>query len=453
MKSAVVLGGSVAGLLTARVLSRHGYRVTIVERDRVDGGRAGVPQSKHTHVLLTSGLRALEELFPGLTAELVESGGPCLSVPADLGVWQSGRWVSRSHASAPVLTASRPFVEAMIRQKVLEEDEIRVAFGVVATGLRAGAGGICGVALRDRGGDAGRAVHADLVVDATGRGSRLPEWLAALGAEAPAEEVLRTGRVYATCTFEGAEPDFGLRGFYIVPDARQPLGAIILPAETGRWMVTLSGPPGQAPPTDLAGFVAFAAGLPHDAPHRWLTDAQPVNKPVGYRHTENRRRRYDRPRWSQPGLLVVGDALCAFNPVYGQGLSVAALGAVVLDRALREAPSTAHLQRALLRSAAPAWDVAVGADSRMAGASGNARRGGPAHRLLAWYLDRVQARVPADPVVCKAFRDVLFLLAPPSSLLFSGQVLWRSFAAREGRTCARTRASRAVAGSPAGTAS
>ena len=164
-----------------------------------------------------------------------------------------------------------------------------------------------------------------------------------------------------------------------------------------------------------------------------------MSTPVGYRRTENLRRRYDRPKWTRPGLLVVGDALCAFNPVYGQGLSVATLGAVALDRALPGSPSTAHLQRLLQRTAAPAWEIAVRADSRMAGATSNARRRGPVQRLLAWYLDRVQDRVPADPVVGAAFPDVLFLLAPPSSLLTSGRVLWRALRPVEAESVADAR--------------
>jgi hypothetical protein len=144
---------------------------------------------------------------------------------------------------------------------------------------------------------------------------------------------------------------------------------------------------------------------------------------VGYRHTGNRRRRYDRARC---GLLVVGDALCAFNPVYGQGVSVAALNAVALSRGLATGLSLRGLQREVLRSGTGAWEVATGADTPMPGAEGNAMRTGPVGRITDWYVNRVRERVPADPVVCTAFRDVLFLQAPPSSLLTSPQVLRRA---------------------------
>jgi 2-polyprenyl-6-methoxyphenol hydroxylase-like FAD-dependent oxidoreductase len=432
----VVVGGSVAGLLAASVLARHAARTTVLERDHHEGGpepRAGVPQSRHTHVLLSSGMNALDELLPGLVDDLRAAGAPYLSVPADVGVWQAGQWVSRRNPSAPITTASRPFLEHFVRRRVLADPRVRVLPSTEATGLLGGPGHVSGVVVRERGAGrpTARDLAADLVVDATGRGSRTHEWLAALGAPPPAEEVLETGRAYTTCVFHADDrgPGDDLRGFYVVPDATQPFGAIVLPAEGDRWMVTLSGPRGHAPPTDLAGFVDFAGRLPHDAPHKWLSTARPAGRPVGYRHTSNRRRRYDRAGRGRTGLLVVGDALCAFNPVYGQGLSVAAMNAVALHRALstsRRTPSAHDLQKAVLRSSRWAWDVATGADSPMPGAGGNAMRSGPVDRLLDRYLARVREHVPGDPVVCAAFRDVLFLLAPPSSLLTSHRVVRRT---------------------------
>ncbi|MET2718076.1 tryptophan 2,3-dioxygenase family protein [Streptomyces harbinensis] len=429
----VVLGGSVAGLLTAHVFADHADRVTILERDRIEdhpAPRPGVPQSRHTHILLASGIDALTRLLPGLAPELAAAGAPRLAVPGDVGVWQGGQWISRRNPSAPILSPTRPVLEHHIRRLVLAHPAIGLRPGTEATGLLGRPGHITGVTLRERGtGDpAPRELAADLVVDATGRASRTPQWLAALGGTPPAEEVLETGRAYASCLFDGDAPPRGLRGFYIVPEATAPLGAIVMPVEDGRWTVTLSGPRDLAPPNDPGAFVEFAHRLPHPAPHTWLSTAHPAGRPVGYRHTANRRRRYDRLGRDHGGLLVVGDAACALNPVYGQGLSVAALTALALSRALAapRTPTAHTLQRAVLRAAAPAWDVATGADSPMPGATGNAVRTGPTARLLTRYLDRVRAHVPGDPVVCTANRDVLFLLAPPRTLLTSPRVLRRT---------------------------
>ncbi|GGS62457.1 tryptophan 2,3-dioxygenase family protein [Streptomyces griseoviridis] len=435
----VVVGGSVAGLLTAHVLAGHADRVTVLERDQYEDGpgpRPGVPQSRHTHVLLASGMRALDELLPGLLPELTDAGAPRLAVPGDLGVWQAAQWISRRNPSRPIMTPSRPLLEHHIRRRVLAGSGITVRTGVEVTGLLGRPGRVTGVVLRERGGDhhGRQELAADLVVDATGRASRTPQWLTELGGRAPAEEVVETGRAYATCAFHADPPAADLKGFYLVPDAGQPYGAIVLPAEGDRWLVTLSGPREETPPTDPEGFVDFAGLLPHPAVHKWLSAARPLSRPVGYRHTANRRRRYDRLDRDATGLLVVGDAACALNPVYGQGLSAAALNAVALRDALAgpAAPSVHALQRAVLRSSGRAWEVATGADSPVPGATGNAVRGGPAARLLNRYLARVSAHVPNDPVVCAAYRDVLFLLSPPRALLTSPRVLRRALLSSPG---------------------
>ncbi|MEV4434411.1 FAD-dependent oxidoreductase [Streptomyces sp. NPDC049585] len=430
-RHAVVIGGGLAGLLAAHVLAAHADEVTLVERDRFPGepaSRPGVPQDRHTHVMLGSGQRALESLLPGVVDDLIAHGSPRVAMPTEIVQWQAGHWYRRTDATSHILTGSRPLTDWVVRRRVLAGSRITVVEGAEVTGLLGDATRVRGVRLRERGRPTAlRDVPADLVVDASGRSSRAPSWLTALGAEPPREERLETGLAYATRQFRTAagQPSPGYRGVYIIPNPAQPYGCVILPLEDDRWSVILSGLRGYEPPTDAAEFIEYAARLPHPVAHEWLLEAEPVSPVHGYRATGNLRRRYDLPGRRPAGFLATGEALCAFNPVYGQGMSVAALCAVALREALTDArrtPTTRRVQQALLAATRQAWDISAGADKNVPGATGNALRPRPADRPADWYLKRVQERATGNPVVGDAFRAVLHLTAPATSL-FAPRVL------------------------------
>ncbi|MEU0278514.1 FAD-dependent oxidoreductase [Streptomyces sp. NPDC006195] len=427
-RHAVVVGGSIAALLTARTLSAHADRVTLVERDRLPGGpepRAGVPQSRHIHGLLEGGQRALEELLPGIVAELQEHGAPRIGMPRDLAQWQNGRFYRRTPSTVHLLTGTRAVLEWLVRRRVLADPRITLHEGTEVVGLIGDAARVRGVRLRERGAGGRldvRSLAADLVVDASGRATHAPDWLAGIGAEPAHEETLDTGLAYATRVYHPPEAT-GLRtdcpGYYFVPGRGEPRGAVALPIENGRYLVTLSGLRGSEPPSDGAAFTEFAALLPHPALHEWLVKARPDSAVHAFRSTANVRRRYDLHGRRPAGFLAVGDALCAFNPVYGQGMAVAALGALALRDALadpRRTPTTRRVQRAVLGAARQAWDIASGADRELPGATGNAARTRPADRAGAWYVRRVVDRAPGDPVVGAAFRAACALTAPVSGL-------------------------------------
>lgn len=454
-RHAVVIGGGIAGLLTAQVLAAHADRVTIVERDRLPDEakpRSGVPQGSHTHVLLAGGQLALETLLPGIVAELREHGAPEVGMPSDMVQWQSGTWYRRTPATAHLLTASRPLLEWLVRRRVLADSRIGTVQGTEVVGLLGDAVRTTGVLLRERGAgartragadagtgagaDAGasaragvvtRALTADLVVDASGRGSRAPDWLAAVGAEPPREETLDSGLVYASRVYRPGEDDgtTDTIGYYVVPDPGQVCGAVALPMEDGRYLVTLSGVRGSEPPSDEAEFADFATRLPHPFLYEWLKRAEPDSPVRSFRNTANVRRRYDRPGRRPAGFLATGDALCTFNPVYGQGMTVAARNAVALREALtdrRRTPTTRRVQQALLTSARQAWDISAGADKEMPGVVGDAARIRAADRPANWYLARVQRRAGGNPVVGTPFRSALHLSAP-LNVLFAPRVV------------------------------
>jgi 2-polyprenyl-6-methoxyphenol hydroxylase-like FAD-dependent oxidoreductase len=426
---AVVLGASMAGLLAARVLTDAYAQVTVLDRDQLpEAGthRRGVPHGRHLHALLAAGQQALEELLPGLTAELVAHGAPAGDVLAN------GRWYLNGHRlrQAPTgmvaLCASRPFLEGHVRGRVRALPNVTFvdACDIVGLATTPDGGRVTGARVRRRaGGSAEEVLGADLVVDATGRGSRTPLWLQALGYVPPETEQVRIGLGYATRTYRLA-PDAlgGDLGMLHGSTPEHPRGGALLLIEGGRWMVTLAGMLGDYPPTDPDGFLAFARSLRFPDIYQAIGDAEPLDDPVAFRFPASVRHRYERlPRFPD-GLLVVGDAICSFNPIYGQGMSVAALEALTLRRHLRRvaAPQPRRWFGDLARVVDVPWDIAVGGDLVFPGVQG--RRTAKV-RLVNAYLARLHAAAAHDAGLASAFMRVAGLVAPPQSLLRPGVVL------------------------------
>jgi 2-polyprenyl-6-methoxyphenol hydroxylase-like FAD-dependent oxidoreductase len=420
----LVIGNSIAGLLAARALADYAERVTLIDRDRIPDEprhRAGVPQGRHIHVVLTAGQRAMEALLPGVLEELAALDVPAVGMPRDIIQRNRGQWVRRWPESLSFLTGTRALVEHVVRRRVLAHERIDAIESLEAVGLDGDRRRVRGVRLRLRGGSPDeQTITGDLVVDASGRGSRTAQWLTSIGARPPAQERIETGLAYATrryrATVDTAVAEY--LGIYLLPRPGAGSGAVVMPIEErGTYLVTLTGLPGDEPPTDPAGFEAFTARLEHPIVHEWLVAAQADGPPLGYRSTANIRRRYD--RLSGPdGLLVVGDAATSFNPVYGQGISVAALGAQALARALAVGqPTTRRLQRVVIDAGEQAWQISTGVDKALPTATGNAVRSGPLDRAAGWYLGRVQDHAASDMLVGNAFRDVVHLVAPVASLL------------------------------------
>ncbi|AJF63729.1 FAD-dependent oxidoreductase [Streptomyces vietnamensis] len=426
-RHAVVIGGSLAGLLAARVLAEHAEKVTVVERDRFPEGpdaRPGVPQGRHLHVLIAGGQQAFDELLPGFLKELGELGAPKVGVPEDMVQWQNGKWFRRTPASAHFYSGPRPQLEWLVRQRVFADPRIELVEGHETVGLTGDSSRVRGVRLRERGAGAEketRVLEADLVVDASGRSTKSADWLAGIGAEAPHEETIDTGLAYGTRVYRAPAGVLGsdAMGYFIVPNPAQEYGAVVLPVGDGTHLVTLSGLRGNEPPTEEGAFEEYAKRMPHSVISDWLAEAEPVSPVYGFRRTANIRRRYDRPGRRPAGFLATGDALCAFNPIYGQGMAVAALTAVALRRALadpKRTPTTRRVQRALLDASRQAWDISTGADKKMPGAVGGAASPGALDKAVGWYLGRVQERAAGDPVVGVPFRKALTLTAPMTAL-------------------------------------
>jgi len=427
---AVVIGGSMAGLFAARVLADRFGEVVVVDRDRFPAAaefRKGTPQARHLHVLLARGGEIADRFFPGLTAELVAHGGVRIAWPTDV-LWLTARgWARRFAPGIGFVSCQRELLEWAVRRRVAALANVRVREGTEAVGLLAtGDGGaVAGVRLRARGAGPDAPLEtlaAALVVEASGRNSRLPTWLADLGYGPPREETVDAGLGYATRDY-AIPPGFdgGWKAIMLQPRApRTTRTGYLFQVAPDRWRVSLMGAGGDHPPTDDAGFLAFARSLRSPILAEAITTAEPLTPIHGYANTVNLRRRYDRSERLPERLLVTGDAACAFNPIYGQGMTAAAQASLALDRLLRARTDgdRAGLGRAFHRTVAKAnagaWLLATGEDLRYPSTVGGNR--GLATRLTHRYLDRVIRVATEDRSVHFAFLDVVQLVAPPMSL-------------------------------------
>ena len=422
---AVVLGASMGGLLAARALAPHFSRVTLIERDELPTepvNRKGVPQGRHSHALLAKGAEVLESLFPGLPQELIDLGVPT----GDPGL--QTRMIAGGKRCAPIPTglqafaASRPMLEYHVRRRVLALPQVNLLAGHIARGLIVGPGdrvtGVRVAAVEEPAMD--REVEADLVVDASGHGSKTPNWLRDLGFPMPETESAHINVSYVTRHFRRRPGECG-NDLAIVISAVPPnqrAGAAIA-QEGERWTVTLNGYLGERAPLDLPGFIEFARGLPTLDIYELVSRAEPIGDAHIAAYPASVRRRYERLRRFPERFVVFGDAICGFNPIFGQGMTVAAIEAVLLDATIAEGLERIG-PRFFARSTpcldAP-WSIVVGNDLRFPAARGQRSF---MLQLINAYLARFLKAAAHDPVLSRRFFDVVNLTSPPKHLFNPG---------------------------------
>ncbi|WP_314221609.1 FAD-dependent oxidoreductase [Streptomyces zaehneri] len=417
--TAVVLGGSLAGMLAARALASVADRVIVVERDELPTGphpRKGLPQARHVHQLWSGGARAVEELLPGVTGRLREAGAHRLPVTTDMVVLSPKGWYRRWAESHFMLLSGRDLLDATVRADVLADDRVELTDRTEVLRLDGTGAAVTGVRVRARDG-AERSLAADLVVDATGRGSRASRWLTDLGLPTPERREVDAGLAYASRLYlapESARDGFPVVNVMADPRTGEPGRAgVLLPIEDGRWLVTLIGTRGGEPSSDAADFDRYAREeLRHPLVADLIARAEPLSDVAFTRTTANRRAFYEKmPAWPE-NFAVLGDALAAYNPVYGHGMSVAAQGASAMRDVVRRhgwgSPGLSRrIQRAVARPVAAAWDLAVGQDVFFPGATedGPTRR----DRLVAAYVDRLIFTATGNGRVARTVTDVMSL--------------------------------------------
>jgi flavin-dependent dehydrogenase len=331
-----------------------------------------------------------------------------------------------------VLSASRPCLEAHVRARVRSLPGVTFAdrtdvLGLVTTTDRER---VIGARLIPRAdGSTEEIVHADLVVDATGRGSRLPVWLENVGYGRPAEDKVRVGVGYATGMFRLRPDALGHdRAVIVAPTKAHPRGAGLAMVEGQRHVVTLMGVLGDRPPTNLVGFLDFAKSLHVSDVYDAIVDAEPLDEIVGFSFPASVRRRYERMRRFPDGLLVVGDGICSLNPIYGQGMSVAAIEAIMLRVHLDVGcePRPRKVLRDMAKAIDVPWDMAVGADLAFPGVVGPR----PVKaRMANAYIPHLHAAAANDAWLAAEFLRVVGLIKRPGALFRPGvimRVLWHS---------------------------
>lgn len=436
-KKALVIGGSIAGLLAAQVLTKHFDRVTIVERDRLSKEpeqRQGVPQSQHLHVLLTRGKQILEQLFPGIEAELAHSGASAMDWIANCPWLGFSGWAPRFHSHLISYTCSRNILEWTIRHRLAANNRVEFMEAGQVTSLLSNADNtsITGVRVRlDK--EVETDIFADLVVDASGRNSRSPQWLQAIGYEPPQETIINSFLGYASRWYElAAEKPIDWNGVYVAARAPGTRGGVICKIEGNRWILTVVGIGRDYPPTEEAEFLNFVRSLRSPILYETIKDAKPLSPIYAYKRTENRLLHYEKLAKLPEGLAVLGDAVCAFNPVYGQGMTTAALGALTLDECLTKQLSqhpegnliglSRRFQKQLYKVITVPWLITTGEDLRWSTTEG--AKPSLTTQIMQRYLEQVLVLQTTSPEIHQVFLEVMHMIKPPSAL-FRPSILMR----------------------------
>jgi 2-polyprenyl-6-methoxyphenol hydroxylase-like FAD-dependent oxidoreductase len=422
-RHAIVIGASMGGLLAARALADHYAEVTVLERDALPETREprkGVPQGRHAHGLLARGREILDQLFPGLSEEMVAQGAIYGDVVDQVLWFNHGVYLRNTPSTLLGLLISRPMLEDGVRRRALQLPNLRLlehsdALEPVFDRIE---GRVTGVRVR-RQPDSGdvETIDADLVVDASGRGSHGAAWLDALGYAKPREEGVQVHVGYMTRLYR-RRPEHLPGKQAIVMAACRPgwRFGVILAQEDERWIVTMGGYLGDHPPIDEAGYIEFARSLPKSEIFEVIKDAEPLTSLTPYQFSANLRRHYEELSRFPEGLLVFGDALCSFNPIYGQGMTVACTEALALQECLAAGP------RGIARRFFPAasklidipWQMAVGSDLQHPAVAGKRTA---QVRFINWYLAKLFQAAQHDAVLATRFLEVANLMKQPPSLM------------------------------------
>lgn len=436
-RNAIVIGGSIAGLLAARVLARHFDSVTVVERDVGEGtiqARKGVPQGDHIHLLWSGGMKAIESLFPGLANELVTCGGAVFDNAGDMRWYHHGVWKKRLHSGLMIHSQSRPLLEHCLRQRLQATAGVSVRSGYSLNDLvwDASHSRVTGVRLTSHVEHSDElTLDSDLVIDASGRGCASLKSLARSGYPLPEEEAIGVDIGYSTRIFRRCPADGrNWQSMAIYPKApfTHRLG-VLFPIEGERWIVTLVGLRGHYTRLEAdQDFLDFACSLEQPDLFDAIESATPEGPIRHIRYANQMRRRFERMRTFPGGLLHLGDSICSLNPLYGQGMTVAALESQILDECLHRCSNGSSPEsdlagmyfRRVAKVVDAAWLLGAGSDFLYPETTGQR----PFYmRFLGWYIARILQLSGSSDLIHTRFLQVIHFERPPWQLLLPDALL------------------------------
>ena len=426
---AVVLGGSLSALFAACALA-EGYReVILVDRDDLIGvreARRGAPQAKHINGLLAQGARAMEDLFPEITVEMVRAGCPLTDLAGSVRWYVNGIQLRQVRAGLTNVAARRPIMEAHVRERIQALDNVTFMERYDITGLTTTPDNsrVTGARVAPHGqpGEE-QTLEADLVVDTTGRGSRASVWLEQLGYQKVEEQGAKIGLGYASRHYRLKYDPFGTdHSMVVVATPDMPRGAIFTKTDDGLVELTTYGILGDHPPTDPEGFNAFVKTLPVADIHEAISDAEPVDDPVLYKFPTTLRRRYELMSRLPDGFILIGDSVCTPNPVFAQAQTLAALEALALRNHIRagEAPKPLEFMKEVGRIIDPAWDMTTGIDLSYPAVPG---RRTAKIKMMQAYMKRMLIAAMADSDITESFLRAAALVDMPDALMRPGLVV------------------------------
>jgi 2-polyprenyl-6-methoxyphenol hydroxylase-like FAD-dependent oxidoreductase len=408
---AIVVGASVAGLPAARVLSDYFDRVTIVERDPLPeqaDHRRGVPQSPHLHGLLYGGRVTLDEIYGDFTDGMREAGGPYFDFARHQAFRFPEGWIKRAPGDLMVIFATRWTMEHVIRQLTRRVENIDFKQGQVwALTAHQGSGRVTGAHVRGDDGD--ETIDADLVVDAGGRGSKAPRWLESLGYEPPVESFVRSFLGYSTVY--GYVPDDAwpgdIKSIAAPPFPGTTRGGFVVPQENGLVGIMAAGQSRDYPPGDKEGFTEFLCTAITPVLAAMWEVREPETEIKTTKTSHNRLRRWHEMHPRPNGFIPIGDAVAAFNPVYGQGITTAAMQAKTLGESLAQEDSLDTVVQSFpevaMRTCQFAWTAATDADMAFDATEAENLHVAENDPAVTEYFSKLRLATTVDAGVAQAF--------------------------------------------------